>query len=217
MKITNLSLTILLLVLMLAACGKPDEPTLGLYPAIHSGDINQINRHIRWGTDINQVDADGRRPLHVAAAQGSQVVVKLLLKNGADIGALDREGHSALYIAVMNGRTRVAELLIKQGAPYDANELLDEAVSNNLADRDVVRLLVSQGAQINRIDANGSTPLLRAITRNNRVLVKHLIAEGADVNQKDGDGRSPLVAAEEVGDTDIIRMLRRNGARLAKP
>ena len=178
---------------------------------------NQINRHIRWGTDINQVDADGGRPLHVAAAQGSQVVVKLLLKNGADIEALDRENHSALYVAVMNGRTRVAELLIKQGAPYDANELLDDAVANDLVDRDVVRLLVSLGAQINRTDAQGSTPLLQAIIRNNRVLVKHLIAQGADVNLKDSSGRSPLATAEEVGNTDIIRMLQRNGAQLAKP
>ncbi len=214
MKISNLFLPVFLLVMVLAACGKPDEPTLGLYPAIHNGDINQINRHIRWGTDINQVDADGRRPLHVAAAQGSQVVVKLLLKNGADIEALDREGHSALYIAVINGRTRVAELLIRQGAPYDANELLDEAVSNDLVDRDVIRLLVSLGAQLNRIGTNGSTPLQQAITRNNRVLVKHLIAEGADVNQTDSSGRSPLAAAEGVGNTDIIRMLRRNGAHL---
>lgn len=214
MKISNLFLPVFLLALILSACGKPDEPTLGLYPAIHNGDINQISRHIRWGTDINQVDADGRRPLHVAAAQGSQVVVKLLLKNGADINALDREGHSALYIAVMNGRTRVAELLIKQGAPYNANALLDDAVANDLVDRDVIRLLVSLGAQINRMDANGSTPLLQAITRNNRVLVKHLIAQGADVNQLDNDGRSPLAAAEGGGDADIIRMLQRNGAQL---
>ena len=54
---------LLILILSLAACGQPDPPTIGLYPAIHRGDINQIERHIKSGTDINQVDADGNRPL----------------------------------------------------------------------------------------------------------------------------------------------------------
>ncbi|MCP3868304.1 MAG: ankyrin repeat domain-containing protein [Gammaproteobacteria bacterium] len=202
------------IVLSLTACGKPDEPTIGLYPAINNDDINQINRHIRWGTDINQVDPEGQRPLHIAAMQGSQVIVKLLLKNGADIDAPNSHDRSALYVAVMNGRTRVAELLIKEGARFNADKLLDAAVDHDLVDRDVIQLLVSRGATINRVDATGSTPLLKAIDRENRILVKHLVAQGADVNLIDNNGTTPLAAAIASNNDDIQRMLRRNGARL---
>lgn len=208
-----LFITLLLLSLTLAACSKPDQPTIGLYPAIHQGDINQIERHIRWGTDINQVDADGNRPLHVAAAQGEQVIVRMLLEAGAEIDAPDREGHSPLYVAIMASRPRVADLLIKRGARYDADALLDEAVKNGQAQRDILRLLVRLGADLNRIDGSGATPLIQAIRGGNRVLVKNLILQGADVNLADASGDTPLAVAIRSGNQEIVRLLKRNGAR----
>lgn len=205
--------TILSALLVLAACSGPDQPSIGFYPAIQRGDIEQIERHIRWGTDIDQLDKDGKRPLHVAAELGNYAVVKLLIKNGADIDAPDREGHTPLYAAVMAGKPRVAEILIKQGARLDPDRLLDQAVANNLQDRDIVRLLVEQGADLNHIDPSGRTPLIQAIERSNRVLVKHLIANGADVDGRDSTARYPLALAEQLKQEDIARMLRRHGAR----
>ena len=205
---------LLLLTLLLTACGKPDKPTMGLYPAIHRGDINQIERHIKWGTDINQVDADGRRPLHVAAAQGEYVIARMLVKAGAEIDAPDRDGHSPLYVAIMASRPRVAELLAKLGASYDPDQLLDAVVERGLSQRDVIRLLVAWGANLNRRRADGSTPLIRAIRAGNRVLVKNLVQQGADVNLADATGNSPLAIATKVGNQEIVRLLRRNGARM---
>jgi len=203
----------LLMLLTLTACSQPDEPTIGLYPAIHQGDINQIQRHIKWGTDIDQVDADGRRPLHVAATQGRYAIVKLLLKSGADIDALDRQGHSALFTALLASRARVAELLIKQGARYDPDRLLMELISAGVDNRDVIQLLARLGANMNYIDAQGSTPLLQAIQGRHRVLAKHLIAQGADVNKPDANGLTPLKLAIRVENDEIIRLLQRNGAQ----
>jgi len=199
--------------LILTACSSPEQPSIGFYPALQRGDIEQIERHIKWGTDINQIDKDGKRPLQVAARLGNYAVVKLLLKNGGAIDALDREGHSALYAAIMVGKPRVAEILIRQGAQLDADWLLDQAVANDMTDRDTIQLLVRQGADINHPDAEGHTPLMQAIKRNNRVLAKHLIAHGADVNKKDSSGNYPLALAEELDNEDIIRLLRRNGAQ----
>ncbi|MCB1859763.1 MAG: ankyrin repeat domain-containing protein [Gammaproteobacteria bacterium] len=203
----------IVMLLALCACGKPEQPTIGLYPAIQRGDIDQIERHIKWGADINQIDVDGRRPLHVAAAQGELVVVKLLLNNGADINARDGNGNTPVYTAVMQGRTQLAALLIEQGAQFDANEILDKAVMSDITDRDIVRFLTRYGADVNHLDANGSTPLMQAIGRDNRVLVKHLIAYGADVNHPDGNGKFPLDLATSRGNKDIASLLTRNGAR----
>jgi ankyrin repeat protein len=205
--------SLLLLLLFLTTCSAPDKPTIGLYLAVQRGDIDQIERHIYWGADINQPNVDGETPLHVAAAKGRLVVVKLLLKHAAEIDAANRDGHSPLYAAVMADRTQVAQYLVDQGAVIEPDQLLMEVVNNGVTDRDVVEFLLANGADINHTDTSGMTPLLLAITKNQRLLTKRLIAHGADVNKPGGSGKSPLQTATEGGNQEIIRLLKRNGAR----
>lgn len=209
------SAVLTLLAVLLSACSEPNPPTIGLYPAIHRGDIDQIKRHIHWDTDMDQVDADGRRPLHVAAERGRYVITQMLVKSGADINAPDRDGHSPLHAALMSGRTQVADLLIKQGSEFDPDQLLRQTVINGVADRDVIDLLLRQGADVNHLGEDGNSPLTLAIGRQQRVLVRLLVSRGADVNKPDASGRYPLQLANEVQDEDIIALLKRNGAGLA--
>jgi ankyrin repeat protein len=206
-------LSLLLLPLFLTACSEPDRPTIGLYLAVQRGDIDQIERHIYWGADINQQNVDGETPLHVAAAKGRMVVVKLLLKHSAEIDAADRDGHSPLYGAVMADRTQVAQYLVEQGAAIDPDRLLMEVVDSGVTDRDVVEFLLANGADINHLDASGRTPLILAIIKSERLLTKRLIAHGADVNKPGGSGKTPLQLATDGGNQEIIRLLKRNGAR----
>ncbi len=202
----------LILLLLLSACSEPDRPTLALYPAIQRGDIAQIERHIKWGTDLNQADPDGSMPLHVAAKAGRWVVVKLLLKHGAKINVLDRQNHTPLYDAIMSGRTQIAGMLIKQGAKFNINRLLDEAVSNRIADRDVFKFLMRQGADINHTTENGEAPLHIAVKKGYRIVTKLLIHNGADINARDSNGHTPLWYAIGHHNRDISALLKRNGA-----
>jgi len=207
-----IKITALVLLLLSTACSEPDRPSLALYPAIQRGDIAQIERHIKWGADLNQANPDGSMPLHVAAKAGRWVVVKLLLKHGADINTLDKQNHTPLYNAVMSGRTQVAEMLIKQGATFDINKLLQEAVSKQVADRDVFEFLIQQGADINHATENGDTPLHVAVKKDYRVITKLLINNGADINAKDANEHTPLWHAIGRHNRDISRLLKRNGA-----
>ena len=210
----HLFLSLLLAVAgMLGGCAEPDPPTIGLYRAVHIGDLDQIERHIHWGTDINQTNPDGEKPLHVAARKGRWVVVELLLKHGAEVDALSRTGRTPLYVAVMEGRTQVAELLIGNGARFEPDFLLSEAVKNGVFDKDALRFLVNRGANINQRDEAGQTPLLIAISNGQRRVAKQLILLGADVNLPGGDGTLPLGLAMQRNAADLITLLRRNGAR----
>ncbi len=202
----------LISLLLLTACSEPERPTLALYPAIQRGDIAQIERHIKWGTDLNQANPDGSMPLHVAAKAGRWVVVKLLLKHGAEINALDRQKHTPLFNAVMSGRTQVAEMLIKRGATANINNLLLEATSNQIADRDVFEFLMRQGAKINHTTEDGDTPLHIAVKKDYRVISKLLINNGADINIEDAAGHTPLWYAIKHHNKDIAALLKRNGA-----
>lgn len=207
-----LQIIILALALLVTACGEPDRPTIGLYPALKRGNIDQIERHIYWGTDLNKPDPDGQMPLHVAATSGRYVVVELLLDSGATIDIQDQQGQTPLYDAIMQGRTKVAQLLIKRGANFDPDQLLLEAVRNQVADRDVISFLVKQGADVNHTGPDGDSPLHIAVKSDFRVLTRLLISHGADVNQKDKSRNTPLWHAVGHHNRAISQLLKKHGA-----
>lgn len=204
---------IMLTALTLGGCSEPNEPSLALYLAVQRGDINQIERHIAWGSDINELNKDGLRPLHVASIRGQLVVVRLLLNNSADPNALDSTGLAPVTTALLHGRARIAELLKQKGADIDANKLLMQLVSHKASDRDVMSLLLIWGADINHTSQKGQAPLEVAITQSDLKMVKLLIRSGADVNAPNQNEQTPLELAQPTNDQDIIRILLKNGAQ----
>ena len=64
---------------------KPTESTILLCQAAEEGDIEQVQKLIAAGADVNAKNSYGRSSLHEAAFQGHEDVVELLLANGADI------------------------------------------------------------------------------------------------------------------------------------
>jgi ankyrin repeat protein len=202
----------LVALLLIAGCADPDRPTIGFHLAIQRGDIDQIERHIFWDADINKAGPNGQVPLHIAAEKGRFIVTELLLKHGAVIDSKDSNGNTPLHTAIMFGRTQIADFLIKRGADFSPNKLLEDMVHNSVTDRDVIRLLLRNGADINHLSEQGSTPLLDAIQQKNRALVKLLIANGSDVNKPGNSGRTPIQQAKQVKDDSIIRLLLKNGA-----
>jgi ankyrin repeat protein len=208
-------LALMSLALAATACGKPDPPTISLYRAVQAGDLDQIERHIAWNSDINQLTPDGELPLHTAVRQGRVVITRLLLENGAKINAPDRAGRTPLYVALMHGRTQIVDLLVRQGADFDPHFLLIETARNGVSDRDVYRLLLAKGADVNARDAEGETALVIATRGGYRKTVKQLIRHGADVNLPDAAGNTPLQIALTEQDEDIERLLRQNGASLS--
>ncbi len=213
MDMKTIRLFFLLFLLLLGGCSAPDQPSISLYLAVQRGDVDQIERHIYWGSDIDQLDPDGNRALHVAASQGRQIIVQILLKHGADTNLPDQADHKPLYYALLAGRTQLAELLVTNGAQFDADQLLLAMAVASVSDRDVIRYLVKQGANLETIDNTGQTALVIAVTHDNHRLLRHLIDQGADVNARSADGHSALWIANQLKLGDIAHPLKRNGAR----
>ncbi|MGD2120023.1 MAG: ankyrin repeat domain-containing protein [Chromatiales bacterium] len=203
--------------LLVTACSEMDKPSIGLYLAVKRGDIDQIERHIYWKTDINQLNIDGQTPLHEAASAGRIIIARLLLNNGADVNRLNSNKQTPLYIAVLNGRIQLAEMLIKKyGADFQPTELLFAAVENDVTDRDIYEFLRLNDANINSLNDEGNTPLSIAIQHGQRIVAKQLIANNADVNLADRQGRLPLDIATDMQRKDLIELLQTNGARTSK-
>lgn len=202
----------LLLSLLLAGCGKPDEPTISLFAAVERADIAQLERHIHWKTDVDAPLPNGRYPLHEAARLGRVVMLKLLLKQGVQLDPRDRDGHTPLELAILNGRTQAAITLIRAGAAFDPSHLLLLSAQANVTDRDVVRFLKSRGADIDVRDDQGNTPLLIAAQHGNHRLIHHLVEYGADVNARNQAGETALTLVRRQGLPEVEQYLLRNGA-----
>ncbi len=212
MSLVRVPAALVLSVLVFAACGEPPPPTINLYRAIQGGDLDQIKRHIHWGTDINQTDPQGEQPLHVAARRGRLIIARELLENGADPNATNRAGETPLQVALVAGKTQLAGVLLEAGATGDPQALLFVLVRAGVDDRDSLVLLTERGADVNAKDQSGTTPLHIAVGDGRRRLTKRLIDLGADVNAPDGSGRTPLSIATEKGNRHIVDLLRRFGA-----
>ena len=198
--------------MLVMACNQPPEPTINLYRAIHVGDLDQIKRHLHWGTNINQPGADGDYPLHVAAKRGHLVVVEELLKHGAATDVRGASYHTPLQAALLAGKVQTARVLFRRGGQEDPQALLAQLVEEGVSDRDVLALVVAQGADVNAADASGGRLLHHAVTGGQILVVKRLITLGAEVNLTDAQGRTPLTLANASRRRDIAALLESFGA-----
>ncbi len=108
----------------------------------------------------------------------------------------------------------VTVFVLSLGLNLQAQNLqhLFSAIKNN--NYDSVKILISQGVDVNAKNDDGLTPLMLACytdTKGN--IVKLLIDKGADVNTKDNDGETPLLYACANDTTgNIVKLLIDNGA-----
>jgi serine/threonine protein kinase/ankyrin repeat protein len=84
---------------------------------------------------------------------------------------------------------------------------------------DVVKSLLANGANVNELDADGSTPLMIAAAGtpyllNNLPLVEILIGARASLEARDSRGRTALHRAASEGKTEVVRLLLDSGALL---
>lgn len=77
---------------------------------------------------------------------------------------------------------------------------------------DMVKSLVSSpGADVNKTNERGSTPLLEAARFGHDDICRVLIAAGADLKAKDNDGKTALMLAVQNNHDDVVRILKEAG------
>ncbi len=106
------------------------------------------------------------------------------------------------------------EQWLAEGA--DITQELSNAINAN--DRDRIEWLVKdKGADVNKPDSNGYTPLTNAARQRQDQTVKLLIDLGADPNRADGNGMTPLITAAMRDAVPTIKVLLAAGAKVDEP
>ncbi|KAK7080070.1 hypothetical protein SK128_012287, partial [Halocaridina rubra] len=154
---------------------------------------------LHQGYPTNGHDNRGWRPLHEAARGGHVECIRLLLAaRDADVDALSYAGVTALHLACLQGPSYVeavkrllcagADPNMKKGDDWERP--LPTAVGNNVFD--IVKLLVSGGADLNRKDYRNGLPLVVAAEQRNLDIAKFLLERGAKTDESDECGRTVL-------------------------
>lgn len=171
------------------------DATLGaeLVETIKDGRTDAARALIRAGADVNHVVLGDGSPLIAAVRDGDLELVRLLITRGADVNRAVPGDGSPLIAAAGEGEPETVAMLIRAGADVnlyvrgDETPLINAARENRLA---AAGLLLDNGADPNlEVEA----PTLRSL--------------GGIVR------RSPLSVATEGGHDEMIRLLRRRGAR----
>jgi hypothetical protein len=87
--------------------------------ACSSGDIDEVNHHLKLGVNRNTTNIDGLTALHQACIDANIDMVKFLVENNADINAQDNEGWTPLHASVSVGNLEVSKYLINNNARLD--------------------------------------------------------------------------------------------------
>lgn len=139
--------------------------------ATHNDKQDTVKALIDAGADLNLQDQRNDNPLLYAGAEGKLEIVKLMVEAGADTRITNRFGGTALIPAADRGHVEIVEYLL-QHSDVDIDHVnnlgwtaLLEAVilgDGGVNHTQIVKLLVSHGADVNLADSDGVTPLQHA-------------------------------------------------------
>ncbi|XP_078689136.1 uncharacterized protein LOC144920681 [Branchiostoma floridae x Branchiostoma belcheri] len=89
--------------------------------------------------------------------------------------------------------------------------LIDAARNGNVK---LVLRLLEAGAEVDKTDKDGHTPLLLAANEGHGDVVQKLLKAGANVNRAKQDGVTPLIIAACKGHVEVVQQLLKAGAEV---
>jgi len=125
-----------------------EDPSAKLWDGVYKNNYKKIEEAFKEGADVNMKNDNGVWFFIVASGHGNARTVNVLLEKGIDVNITDDynfNNNTALSIAVIN-------------AKYD-----------------VVELLIEKGADINKENNKGDTPLIHAIRSEDYNMVQLLL------------------------------------------
>jgi ankyrin repeat protein len=158
---------------------------------IQSGNRKTALDRIRTGgTDVNEAQPDGTRPIHWAVYKVDYELIEALVARKAKVDVTNEFGSTPLAEAVKLADARMVKMLLDAGAGVEgANEDGETALmlAIKTGELPIVEMLVKAGANVNTVEKfQNQTPLMwaAAAPKNAAGMVKLLLSKGADVKAR---------------------------------
>ncbi|XP_047997219.1 serine/threonine-protein phosphatase 6 regulatory ankyrin repeat subunit B isoform X2 [Leguminivora glycinivorella] len=222
--------------------GKQRETPLHIAARIPEGDKCALML-LKSGAGPNKATEDGMTPVHVAARYGNLATLILLLEDGGDPLRKSKTGETPLHMACRSCQPDVVRHLIEfvkehkgesiatsyldavdddgASALHYACKIKKEEVKIPAADREVVKCLIENGADVTLITKHNHETAFHfcAIAGNNDVMtemITHMSAAdvGRALNKQNSVGWTPLLIACHRGHMELVSTLLSNHARV---
>lgn len=174
-----------------------------VYTAVRNNSYKCLRILLQNKIDVNVTNEcsneNGISPLGWAALENAVDAAKLLIEYGVDVNKTTDENESsvlALNCTSTSISLKMVKLLVESGADVDkgnSGKVTPLMFAINKGEVDVVKYLISKGANVNARTSFGNyTPLHYACSNNDLNIASILISENANPNVKDMDGKRPI-------------------------
>ncbi|KAK6960937.1 ankyrin repeat domain-containing protein 29 [Biomphalaria glabrata] len=173
------------------------------------GRLDDVEKLLRQGCDVNMHDSTGDSPLMAAARNGHLSVVKVLRSSGAELNFTNKEGSTPLIAATENGNMDTVEYLVKNGSIVNASRAdgwTAVFVATEKSRGDIVELLCRYSADVNVVCDFGYTPLFVAVLNNDLPMIELLMQQGCDTRTVDSMGLTALMRASFRGLLGVVQV-----------
>ncbi|HOW51974.1 MAG TPA: ankyrin repeat domain-containing protein [bacterium] len=162
--------------------------------------------------------------LRQAIKENDVALITKYLEAGGDPNISEEVLHSSILdCAIWEGNLEIAELLLKKGAdPFarsdktlfsSGNDAVCAIAPSKSREENFIRKILDPISDVDKIDCDGDTLLMRAANFGNLPLVQYLVGRHAKINiMGNGLGCSPLSLAISKGSLDTVKFLVENGA-----
>ena len=149
--------------------------------------------------------------LSEASRRGNEALLRLLIERG---GEVKTAGLSPFANSFRTGCGACLDTLMKHGDREALSRVAIQLVPPG-GDARAIKAVLDLGIDASATDTNGRTVLMLAASSDAIPVetVQALIERGADVNAKSPDGKTALDFAKQRGDTAVVDLLIRSGAR----
>ena len=155
-----------------------------LWSAAKDGNVSEVKRLLTHLVDVNCVRGKHIKstPLIEAAVRGHKIVTQMLLDKGANPNKGNMFGLTPLHYAAGKKSVITVKLLLEGGAvPNQGDNMGRASLWYAVGNKDVIKVLLDAGADPNKRDRLGSTPLHRATRYSNKNVIQLLLDAGADL------------------------------------
>lgn len=182
----------------------------GRTPLIQHSLAYENQDHVKFllekGADINAQDNEGVTTLMFAVQTDKTKIIDICLSEKADINIKDNEGKTALFhtissFGILENVKSMTENMFGDYArtDYVKNYMNQKKMEETDTAIRLIKLLVSNGADINAQDNKGNTLLMYAIALRNEPLINEILKLNPDVNIKNKEGKTANDIAKEYG------------------
>jgi FOG: Ankyrin repeat len=188
---------------------------MDIFQAAFSGDVQRIRYLISANVSANQIDENGRTPLHYACENGNFNIVQALIDAHADLNAQTMDNLTPLHLAAIGNHYPVVQTLIREHAilnPKSASGLTPLHMACDRGHSVVAQLLIQAHANIEAKNSIDCTPLHTASQRGSEEIVRTLLDAHAHVDVQAIGNMTPLHIAAANNHLETVRMLVQAGA-----